>query len=341
MTDIEFSSLDPLNSEDVDAWHEVLTRSEAADLPGFPVENKTVAIVSLVRPDKTWDRRRVLAKLDGRAAAIGVVHLSQKENLHLAEVELNVAPQFRRRGVGTALLGELERQVRADNRNTIHAYVSSQIDGGVERPGFGTGFAERNGYVNGQDEIHRRVDLNAVDEAEIDELLARAWVKADGYELVQWIQTAPEDLVDQVAYLDGRLLQDAPIGDLDLEPQKIDAERVRQRELDSQAAGQLKLNTGVRHIASGRLAGWSDITVNPGDESDAWQGITIVDPQDRGHRIGTILKAENQRLLRRYRPMMRYVHTWNAEENKFMININESVGYRAVDRWTAYQKKLG
>jgi hypothetical protein len=45
-------------------------------------------------------------------------------------------------------------------------------------------------------------------------------------------------------------------------------------------------------------------------------------------------------LLRSYRPRMRYVHTWNAEVNAHMIGINEAVGYRAVDRWIAYQKKL-
>jgi hypothetical protein len=78
----------------------------------------------------------------------------------------------------------------------------------------------------------------------------------------------------------------------------------------------------------------------PGGEEHCWQGNTIVDPEHRGHRLGTILKVENHRQLRSYRPRMRYVHTWNAEVNAHMIAINEAVGYRAVDRWIAYQKKL-
>ncbi|MGH8878505.1 MAG: GNAT family N-acetyltransferase, partial [Stackebrandtia sp.] len=100
------------------------------------------------------------------------------------------------------------------------------------------------------------------------------------------------------------------------------------------------LHTGVRHIVSGRLVGWSLIVVNPGEESHAWQEGTIVDPDHRGHRLGWIVKIENQRQLRRYRPMVRFVHTWNAETNKFMIDINEAVGYRPVNRYIAYQKKI-
>ena len=81
--------------------------------------------------------------------------------------------------------------------------------------------------------------------------------------------------------------------------------------------------------------------VNPDDETNAFQEMTIADPGHRGHRLGTIIKIENQRLLRRYRPMQRYVHTCNAESNDFMIDINEAVGYRVVDAWVGYQKRLG
>ncbi|MGH8793988.1 MAG: GNAT family N-acetyltransferase [Stackebrandtia sp.] len=340
MNDIEFSWLSALNSDEVDQWADVVDRWIAADLPGDPSLDRASSIVGLTRSPTSGRTRHLLAKRDGQVVGVAELRFSLLDNLHLMEMEdLIVDPRRRNAGVGSALLAEVERHAAAEGRTTFLTYVCMSIEGGPPRSEAGRKFAEKHGYVRAAAEIRRRADLREADESDLDDMLASAWKKADGYELVRWISTAPDDIVDDVAYLDSRLIQDAPTGDMDIEPHKVDAARVRERERESLAKGQLRVNTGVRHAASGRLVGWTDIIVMSGSETDAWQGITLVDPEHRGRRLGTILKIENHRQLRRYRPMMRYVHTWNDDANSHMIGINEAVGYRAVDQWVAYQKK--
>lgn len=310
------------------------------DYPDLPRVVPAPYIVGLVRRVAAHRTEHWAARRDGRVVGGVDIQLPLRDNRHLVEIELGVAPEARRHGVGDALLRHAEQRAAADGRDTVISYVVDPIDGGPERPVGGQRFAETAGYTRGLDEIHRVADLTAVADTDLDRLLADAWRHAEGYELVQWAGRKPDAVVDGVAYLNGRMNLDAPIGELPLEQQQVDAARLRESEAMNDARGQLELGSVVRHAATGEVAGYTDILVIPGDEEHCWQGNTIVDPRHRGRRIGTILKIENHRLLQRYRPRMRYVHTWNAEVNAHMIGINEAVGYRAVDRWIAYQKKL-
>jgi GNAT superfamily N-acetyltransferase len=340
MSDLEIVLIDPLDQLTVDQLLGVLQAAQDADSPDFPKHTPAPAIVGLVRRTTAIHKEWWLARRAGRVVGAAEIDLPQRDNRHLAEVELNVAPDERRQGIGTALLRHIEQRIADSGRDTVITYVVDPIEGGPARPVHGQRFAEAFGYARGLDEIHRVADLAAVPERQLDQLLADAWRHADGYELVQWAGSQPDEIVDGVAYLNGRMNLDAPIGELPLEQQDIDAARMRESEAMSHASGMLRLGTVVRHRVSGEVAGLTDIHVVPGDEEHCWQGNTIVDPRHRGRRLGTVLKIENHRHLMRYRPRMRYVHTWNAEVNAHMIAINEAVGYRAVDRWIAYQKKL-
>jgi GNAT superfamily N-acetyltransferase len=338
MGEIEIGLLDPLDQAAVDQWLDLLQAAQDVDAPHLPPVARAPAIVGLVRRRAAFRTEHWLARRDGRVVGTAEISLPQQDNRHLAEVELTVAPDHRRQGIGTALSGHVEQRVAAEGRDTIIGYVVDPLDGGPPRPLDGQRFAEATGYKRGLDEIHRVADLTAA--AAHDELLAEAWRHADGYELVQWTGHTPDQIVDGIAYLNSRMNLDAPIGDLAVEQERVDAARVRDREAMHRTQGMLELGTAAVHRASGAVGGFTDILLIPGGEEHCWQGNTIVDPEHRGRRLGTILKIENHRLLRSYRPRMRFVHTWNAEVNAHMIGINEAVGYRAVDRWIAYQKKL-
>ncbi|ADD45731.1 GNAT family N-acetyltransferase [Stackebrandtia nassauensis] len=340
MTDIEITVLDPLEPDDVDGAMETAELSIREDVPDFPALSRAEFIVRMTRRSKSHRKHRLIAKVDGTVVGYASLHIPLLENRHLIEFELEVRPDHRRRGIGSALLAEIERYARADDRTTLLVYIPDTIDGRPQLPHNGQHFAAKQGFEKKSQEIRRAADLTEVDDAALDELLAKSWTKAEGYELIQWINDSPDDVVEALAYLDSRLVTDSPMGDLNFEAPKTDVARIRERESDGRTAGILRIATALRHKESGTVAGWTDIVVDPGDEDNCWQGITIVDPDHRGHRLGTILKIENHRHVLRYRPRMRYVTTWNAEANDFMININEAVGYRARERWLALEKDL-
>ena len=200
----------------------------------------------------------------------------------------------------------------------------------------------RNGYEAGLDELHSVADLTTVSPAELATVTQTAWKKGRRLRTgCSGPTTHPTTWSAVSAYLEGRMSTDAPQGQLDIQQENIDAARIRETETGRVLRGQLSLNTAVRHSQTGAVVGWTFLTVNPTQEKDAWQGTTIVDPDHRGHRLGLLIKAANHRLLADYRPHMRYVHTWNAEENTHMLDVNGRLGYRPVDKWVAFQEEAG
>ncbi len=150
----------------------------------------------------------------------------------------------------------------------------------------------------------------------------------------------PQEYVADVAYLDGRLLMDAPMGDVQWEPEQVDAERIRGNERALDARGRRRYHLGVRHEASGRLVAWTLLDVGATADWHAFQQITIVDPAHRGHRLGLIAKVENLQHVLTHEPAVRVIDTWNAAGNSYMIAINEPLGFRPVDAWTNWQLTL-
>jgi hypothetical protein len=188
-------------------------------------------------------------------------------------------------------------------------------------------------------EIRRLLDVAFLDADELAALHGSAAKHAEGYEIVQWVDRAPPELHDNMAFLVGRMSVDAPLEDMTWEPEVWDAERYRSREDTALARGRCRVATAVRHVASGRAVGYTDIGVNPRTEY-AYQWDTIVTDEHRGHRLGLLLKAANLELLRATLPGVRYVNTWNAAANAHMVAINDAVGFRPVERWEAWQLAL-
>ncbi len=337
---IDIVKLDPLDDDLVRAWIAMQTAATEHDIPGNPLPNPVVQRLRLQLKPKALDVERWIALLDGEVVGYLQLDLPLSDNRHLAEFELEVHPERRRRGFGGLLLEFAEQRARDHGRDTMLSYVVDSIEGLADFDPAGKAFAERHGYPTADVENHRRNDLSLVDDAELERLYTEAWRKAAGYELVEWTVHAPDDLVEGVAAMNARMWTDPPIGEMDLRPAVYDAERVRDEERVLAERGQLKIAATVRHVASGEVAGHTDIIVQAGEELHALQNDTIVDPKHRGKRLGTILKIANQRQLLRHRPMIRYVHTWNAEVNDHMISINEAIGYRMFLRELAVQKKL-
>ena len=49
--------------------------------------------------------------------------------------------------------------------------------------------------------------------------------------------------------------------------------------------------------------------------------------EHRGHRLGMLMKAVNLQQLAGEHPEQSAVTTFNAEENRFMLDVNEALGF--------------
>jgi GNAT superfamily N-acetyltransferase len=275
-----------------------------------------------------------------RPVGVAKVDLPLLDNLDNAWCEIFVHPEHRRRGAGWALYEQIVAHVRAAGRTRLVGDAIETLPGGPERPGTGNGFARAVGARDALREVRRKLDLSGVDPGGYERLLAEAWRHADGYSLVQWRGPTPEEYLADVAYLDSRLMSDAPMGELEWEPEKTDADRLRAMD-SARTAYRLRWhNSAVRHDATGRIVAWTALELEHSVPEYGWQGITLVDPPHRGHRLGMIVKIANLRQATAGEPALRVINTWNAAVNDHMISINEALGFRPVDLLVNWQQEV-
>jgi len=338
--DIAISPVDVADDGQVDDALAVLTASRRHDVPDFPPPCRYNFVGMLRHPTSANRGEYALARLDGRVVGFVGISMPQRDNLDNSELELEVDPAYRRRGVGRALYGYAADLLRAEGRKRTAAMTSESLPGGVERDDSGRHFAIAMGAKDALGEVRRTLDLSTVDDDALAAMLSEAYGKAGAYRLVQWRDRVDDEYAADVAYLDGRLVTDAPMGDLAWGPEEIDVTRIRDSEAARQLRGVRSYASGMVHEASGRLVALTTIGFERSNPDAGHQWITLVDPDHRGHRLGMIVKIENLNYARAHEPKLSTVQTWNAASNHFMISINEAMGFRPVDSWVNWQAEV-
>ncbi|MFG1916385.1 GNAT family N-acetyltransferase [Micromonospora sp. NPDC048898] len=337
---ITIASFDGTDRAAVDEAYRIGAAANDADLPDLPPFCRRRFDAYFHTPMPGTRSLWALARLDGVAAGFLQLDLPYLDNPDNATVELTVHPELRRRGVGRALHEHGVHLLREHGRKRVVAMAVSALPDGPARSGAGDAFAAAIGAEPALAEVRRRLEVEEIDRVALRAALAEARPRAEGYRSVCWQGATPQEYVADIAYLDGRLLMDAPMGDVQWEPERVDAERIRGNERALDARGRRCYHLGMRHEASGRLVAWTLLDVGASADWHAYQQITIVDPDHRGHRLGLIAKAENLHHLLTHEPAVRVIDTWNAASNSYMVAINEQFGFRPVDAWTDWQLTL-
>ncbi len=306
----------------VDACYEIYRATREADDPGVPLMPPRVFLGWLQvgfmgDPRETW--------LLEDAAGIGgwyLLELPDRDNRHLGFLDLAVSPQRQRSGLGTALLRHAAGRAIAGGRELLAglAWAGSP----------GEAFARSRGAAWGLNEIRRAMDTDALPPERLAALRDEAQAASSGYSLVSWAGPVPEQHLDEVAALN-RAGFDAP-HDPSRQELVWDAARVRAGDRRAELHGLLPYIVMARHDASGEPAGLTQVEVEPEPSEWAFQALTAVAREHRGHRLGLRLKLAMLDLLARREPRVKHIMTSNGETNAHMIGINEMLGYLVIGR---------
>jgi RimJ/RimL family protein N-acetyltransferase len=248
--------------------------------------------------------------------------LPDLENLDGAGLSIVVHPAFRRRGTGSALLRHAVERATANGRTRLAAETV--------RDSAGDAFARHAGFTPDVVEARRVLVLASVPPGRIAAIHAESARAAAGYSLLSWSGLTPTEHLDRVAAAWGAM-NDAPRSEGFAE-RRWDARRVRERlEAQLELSGVRCYTVAACHDATGETAALTQVHVNPEHPQWGEQGLTSVTRPHRGHRLGLLVKAEMMRWLAETEPELERIETGNADSNKHMIAINETLGYELVE----------
>ncbi|TDD70088.1 N-acetyltransferase [Jiangella aurantiaca] len=286
--------------------------------------------------------RLFVARIAGRIVGRGILSWSAAEDATASWVEVEVLPEFRSRGVGTALYDHLAAIALPSGRPTLQAdaiHTRPETGERIEPPtGFGwlsaddpgVRFLRRRGYQ--LEQVARISGLRLPVDPELLASKRDAAHAAAGpdYRVVSWVGTTPPEWVGDLATLKTRMSTDAPSAGLDMSEEKWDAARVADWDRQLADSGRERLTVAAEHVPTGRLAGFNELYLPADRARPVTQEDTLVLAEHRGRRLGTLLKVANLQRLAEVSPSSPMVTTFNAEENRHMLDVNEAVGFTPI-----------
>ncbi|MEV0891909.1 GNAT family N-acetyltransferase [Promicromonospora sp. NPDC050262] len=362
---LEVAAAPATDHPDAWAYHGIAAVDRAVETANLGYDDLARTVQQLVSSmlHQEYSEKRcfvaVLDRADGTAptaddvVGYGYASMTRDHNTHTADLYLGVHPDHRRRGIGSALAEQAEQVATDAGRTTFFSWSLSarEATDGEEAlvPATGAGrlpsdaagvrFALGRGYTLEQVERMSRLDL-PVDPATLATFEAEARAKAGPDYVTHTWEGIPEEWHEGYAQLMTRMSTDVPQGELDFGEETWDAERVRVYLEERESGGQRLLTTLVEHVPSGEIAAGTSFLLQDGKPAYVFQEETIALKAHRGHRLGMLVKAVNLRELAARYPDTERVHTFNAEENAHMLNINVSLGFRPSGAEAALQKRL-
>ena len=332
---VRIIEVDPQDETALRAFHETEQAAIRHDRPDAVIRT-WLAFLTIAKTPNPYYRRTFLAAVDeGRTVGVADLGGSVGDNEHLADVEINVLADHRRRGIGRALWSEADRRRRADGRTSVCGEVCTPA--GVS-PGTSAAyaFAETMGFstVHREDQLVLRLP---VEQGFVAAVSAAVEGRAAAYEIVTWRNRCPDEHAAAFCEMKTTMSNDVPIGQIDYEPIVYDEQRLRVQEERAEGSFDL-LIAAARQPGTGKLVGYSQLYL-PHGEDYVIQDDTLVMPDHRGNRLGTALKLKTLEILLRDHPQRSRIHTWTDPENLAMYRTNTALGFRLVERMHEMQRR--
>ena len=323
---VEIEELDPTDATARAAWHDVMERAIRAGRPSALTTTLAAFEVVATSPSVHYARTWLQAGDDGVVVGVAELELPLSENTDVAWCA-TAAASPRQIAPTTACsaalpLGRPRRKPRCSARSRVERAAAAgrtrlggEVSVDVEVAGAAHDFATAMGALEKHHEHHLVADLPVVPVP-----------VGPAYDVVTWRGRCPDE--HRAAYLAMRnqMNTDVPTGELDLEPEVIDEQRLATSEERLMRSYDVRV-AAARRRSDGTFGGYSLLFVPHGTDY-GWQDDTLVMPEHRGHRLGAALKSANYADLP---DEVTLVHTWTAPDNTAMHRTNTAMGFRLVE----------
>jgi len=292
---------------------------------------------------------RLFVARDGeRMVGTARYEIESGDDPQTAWLMVDVLPGAREAGIGSALSEKLSAIARADGIRKAIVYAVSPYGAGeviVPPTGFGSvprdnpevRFLLQKGYRLEQVVRGSRLALPVDVSAQLGERVADA---GDDYALRSWVDRTPERWHAEMASLRQPMSVDDSSAGLE-EPEDVwSVERLIEHEERLAASPRTLVTAAVEHVPTGTIAGFSTLSVPSELDRTISQEDTLVRREHRGHRLGMLLKLANLAEVQRLSPGHPAIITFNAEENRHMLDVNEAVGFVPIGYEGAWRRDL-
>ena len=334
----------PVDVHDDTDFHAFFTVHEASQhfqRPFVAMWGEAEAAVAFRRPDSA-ERSEAFVAVDGdTVVGAGIADFPLLDNTDKVYFTVDVHPDHRRRGIGTALVDHVVDRAKNEDRSVLIGMSHYPTDADEDHPY--RRFATSCGFDLANTELHRVAELPVSEEA------IQGWVDEcaphhDGYRIETHVDDLPPALLPSYVRLKNQLAVDAPTGDLDFEEEGLTVEGFLERSATLKEQGRTVYITlatigegdAVQAVAHSVIA----VPADGVDEPHLHQWATLVRRGHRGHRLGLATKAANLRAVQKNHPERTLLHTSNSAMNGPMVAINERIGFRPVEVNAEFLRRL-
>lgn len=349
----EVSIPQSLEVADDDLFHAIvdIQNQVSLDIMGPAAGAMTLNDMLVAVQDQTYTKIRLfVARRDTSPVGVAYIAWSTEADTRVSWFSINVLPAERNQGVGNALLDRLDAIARDSGRPVVQGQGMHRAIDDSDRIASPTGFGslpaedpsvrflQENGFA--LEQVYRVSILNLpVPDATLDAMLSAALIRAGSdYRIHTWAGDTPDCWLDDLAIIMNRMSTDAPAGNLEIEEETWDADRVRYHDERRRQSGRVRLAAAVEHIPTQSLVAYGSLSLSGDRQQPVHQGVTLVLREHRGHRLGMVTKIANIQQLQVFSPESPSIITDNAEENRPMLDVNEAVGFVPLAYSGAWKK---
>ena len=301
--------------------------------PDDPIDPDDVVEIAMKQPDVEGESRRFYVEQDGRivcslnAWAMMPKAPAYESNKHLIDGFVSVLADHRRRGLATVGFRKILEIMKEWDRTVLTIWTEQDE---------GHAFLKWLGAEEKWTGAENRLDFSQIDWELVEGWVAEGRKRSAESEGVLYEHRLPEDVWDSYLPIMSEVLNTMPFEEMDHGEIKLTPDVLREWYKQADELGNSH-HTFMTREPDGQISGMTDVFWSPHRPTFVSQAFTGVHPDFRGRGIGRWVKAEMLVWLRDRYEGLEWVVTDNAGSNKWMLDINEQLGFRQYRPTSTYQ----